>query len=215
MLSEAQISAGLLPYGIRPDGRLRDRIQEYTSLLLLWNQKIPLTTVVKPEEIIRFHFGESFFAVKNVPIENGRLADVGSGAGFPGVPIAMLLPNLEVTLIEANLKKAAFLAEVIRKLDLSHARVLRARMGDVGEDLRGFDFITARALGHHGELVDWSSRFLADSGKLILWVGEADAARIMRDGGWAWQSPVRIPLSRARTLLIGSHKHQVFHVEQF
>jgi 16S rRNA (guanine527-N7)-methyltransferase len=202
VISDAQIHRGLASYGVLPDGELRDRIRDYISLLLLWNQKISLTTVTKPEEIIRFHFGESFFAVRRVPIENGRLADVGSGAGFPGIPIAMLCSNVRVTLIESNLKKTAFLSEAIRKLELSNARVVRARMEDFDEEI--FDFVTARALGLYEEVARWSSRVLAASGRLILWVGEDDGAVIARSSGWGWQNPIRMPGSRRRVLLVGS-----------
>jgi len=199
---DEQIIAGLTPYGIAPDRRLRDQIRDYVSLLLLWNQKVSLTTIAKPEDIIRFHFGESFVVAKQVALENGRLADVGSGAGFPGIPIAMLFQDLEVTLIEASMKKAAFLSEVIRKLGLTNACVARKRLLDV--DARGFDFITARALGPYEELLGWASRSLSRSGKLILWLGEDDAARISKEKGWKWQEPVRIPGSRRRVILVGS-----------
>ena len=204
MVSESQITEGLAPFGVRADDQLRRRIQEYIRLLLLWNQKISLTTVVAPKEIIRLHFGESLFAVEKAAIENGRLADFGSGAGFPGIPIAMVVPDLKVTLIEANQKKAAFLSEVIRTLDLQNVFVLRARMNEATGGLGAFDFITARAVGRHSELTRWSCRFLRPSGKLILWLGEDDAALIRSQDGWDWQATVRVPGSQRRVLLVGS-----------
>jgi 16S rRNA (guanine527-N7)-methyltransferase len=199
---DEQIIAGLTPYGITPDRGLRGQIRDYVSLLLLWNHKVSLTSIAKPEDIIRFHFGESFLVAKAVSLENGRLADVGSGAGFPGIPIAMLFPNLQVTLIEANAKKAAFLSEVIRKLGLLNTSVIRARLLDV--ESGGFDFITARALGPYEQLVEWAVRSLSRPGRLILWLGEDDAARISEERGWIWQDPVRIPGSRRRVILVGS-----------
>jgi len=202
MISDAQIARGLAPYQVTPTRRLKEQIRDYISLLLLWNQKISLTTITEPDEVIRFHFGESFFAVRTVPLQIGRLADVGSGAGFPGIPIAMLAPDIEVTLIEANLKKATFLAEAIRKLDLANTRVLRVRMSEIKEGL--FDFIAARAMGPHKGLAQWSSRHLAPAGRLILWMGEGDAAVISHESGWIWQGPIGIPGSRRRVLLIGS-----------
>jgi 16S rRNA (guanine527-N7)-methyltransferase len=201
MIPDAQIAQGLASYGVRPDARLLGQIRDYISLLLLWNQKISLTTVVSPDEIIRFHFGESFFAVEKVPFENGRLADVGSGAGFPGIPLAMLVPELKVTLVEANLKKAAFLAEVIRKLALHNASVVRARMQDL--DWNELDFITARALGHRDEFIGWSYRSLAPSGRLVLWVGTGATRAIMCERAFSWRQPIPVPGSRHRVLLIG------------
>lgn len=201
MLSDSEIRAALAPFGVAANDQLCCGIQAYISLLLLWNRKISLTAVVQPKEIVQFHFGESLFAVEKVGMENGRLADVGSGAGFPGIPIAMAVSTLRVTLIEANHKKAAFLSEVIRRLDLRNAAVLRSRTDDVVER---FDFITARAVGPHKQLIRWSHRSLARPGKLILWLGEGDAALIGSEEGWDWQSPIRIPVSRNRVLLIGS-----------
>ena len=99
-----------------PASELCERIRTYISLLLRWNQSISLTTVTNSDEILRFHFGESLFAASAFSLENGRLADVGSGAGFPGLPLAMLLPDLNVTLIESNAKKFTFLSEVVREL---------------------------------------------------------------------------------------------------
>jgi 16S rRNA (guanine527-N7)-methyltransferase len=203
---DEQIIAGLTPYGITPDRGLRDQIRDYVSLLLLWNHKVSLTSISKPEDIIRFHFGESFLVAEAVSLENGRLADVGSGAGFPGIPIAMLFRNLQVTLIEANAKKAAFLSEVIRKLGLLNASVIRARVRDV--EPGGFDFITSRALGPYEELMEWAILSLSRSGRLILWLGEDDAARISQERGWLWQDPMRIPGSRRRVILIGSREDE-------
>src|SRR5271155_1161393 len=115
LLSASQIEKALAPYGLRVSPGLSASIRGYIAILLRWNSKISLTTVVEPLEILKFHFGESFFAAAAVPITHSRLADVGSGAGFPGLPLAMLIPQLEVVLIESNLKKATFLSEGIRE----------------------------------------------------------------------------------------------------
>ncbi len=94
------------------------KIQQYTNILLAWNEKINLTAIRDPLEILNRHFCECMYAASTVPVEGGRLADVGSGAGFPGLPLKIIRPELEVILIESNIKKATFLAEVIRDLGL-------------------------------------------------------------------------------------------------
>src|SRR6266851_5084734 len=98
------------------------QIQQYIKILLAWNDKVNLTAIRDPLEILYRHFCESMFAGISVPIERGRLADVGSGGGFPGLPLKILRPGLQVFLIESNLKKATFLAEVIRELGLKGAQ---------------------------------------------------------------------------------------------
>jgi 16S rRNA (guanine527-N7)-methyltransferase len=206
MISDSRIANALTPYGISAQPELCESIRTYISLLLRWNERISLTTITDPEEILKLHFGESFFAVSAVPIQNGRLADVGSGAGFPGIPLAMAAPDLNVTLIESNLKKSAFLSEVIRSLRLNQVRVIRSRMEEVPLDLPAFDFVTVRAVGHHRDLLSWAESSLSESGKIVLWVGEADAIEISRSIAWVWRSPIHIPGSRSRVLLVGAPK---------
>jgi 16S rRNA (guanine527-N7)-methyltransferase len=205
-LDDTLIARELRHYGVSPDAALCEKIRVYTSLLLKWNRTISLTTVTDPIGILRFHFGESFFAASAVPIAHGRLADVGSGAGFPGLALRLLLPELDVTLIESNVKKSAFLSEAVSSLDLDRVTVFRGRMDELPESSRRFEFITARALGHFDELLSWAQPRLAAAGALVLWVGEEDAANVSRASGWSWRKPIRIPRSERRTLLIGSPK---------
>ncbi|MGA8224671.1 MAG: 16S rRNA (guanine(527)-N(7))-methyltransferase RsmG [Candidatus Acidiferrales bacterium] len=193
----------LSPYGIAPDEVQCRSINSYISLLLRWNLQVSLTTVTDPIEVLRFHFGESLYATVCVPILNGRLADVGSGAGFPALPLRLFSPDLALIMIESNAKKAAFLREVIRQLGFSGAEVIRERMEKVPESADPFDFITARALGNHAGLLEWSRKQLAASGRLVLWLGEEDVAKISTDKRWKWQDPAHIPGSKRRFVLSG------------
>lgn len=203
-LSNHEITATLESYGVSASHELCDHIRTYISILLKWNQKISLTTVTNPSEILRFHFGESIFAASAVPIQLGRLADVGSGAGFPGLALRLFVKPLDVVLIEANMKKAAFLSEVTRELGLKGVEVLRGRMEDSDPGLGAVSFITARALGQHDELLRWSHARLDQDGKLVLWLGEDDATAISRNISWNWHKPINIPQSQRRFLLVGS-----------
>jgi 16S rRNA (guanine527-N7)-methyltransferase len=202
-IASDKISGILTDYGVSPNPALPAQIATYVSLLLHWNQKISLTTVVAPQEIVRFHFGEGLFAQSSLSLENGRLADVGSGAGFPGLPLAIANPNLNVTLIESNAKKAAFLSEVVRKLELKNVQVARSRMEDLHQPPGSLEFVTARALGQFDKLLSWASGSLAKSGRLILWLGEDDVKSVSARTGWIWSAPILIPNSIRRFLLIG------------
>jgi 16S rRNA (guanine527-N7)-methyltransferase len=203
IFSDHDIESVLSEYGVSADQALCRDIRTYTSLLLRWNRRVALTAVTDPMEILRFHFGESLFAASAVPVEDGRLADIGSGAGFPGLPLRMMRPELEVVLIEPNSKKAAFLSEIIRQLNLDHANVFRGRMEEVRAEEPTFDLVTARAVGRHEDLLVWSRAHLR-GGKVVLWLGQEDASAISRSSGWEWTSPLRIPGSIGRYILAGS-----------
>src|SRR5262249_21740099 len=122
--SAAAIQRAAREFGLRIDDKQVTQIQQYTKLLLAWNDKVNLTAIRDPIEILYRHFFESMFGAEVLPVEKCRLADVGSGAGFPGLPLKMIRPDLEVFLIESNVKKATFIAEVIRELGLTDTKVL-------------------------------------------------------------------------------------------
>jgi 16S rRNA (guanine527-N7)-methyltransferase len=202
-LSDKVISDELLVYGASAKAEVCSAIRAYIPLLLHWNRKISLTTVTDPIEILRFHFGESIFAASAFINQNGRLADVGSGAGFPGIPLKLLIPALRVILIESNAKKAAFLAEVVRDLGIEGVEVYRGRFEELGLEGQEFDFITARAVGMHEKLVKWAEGAIKVGGSLILWLGQNDALQVSKGKSWQWRRPMVIPGSRSRTVLVG------------
>jgi 16S rRNA (guanine527-N7)-methyltransferase len=203
-ISSSTIIEALRPYGVAPSPELADKLLAYMELLAKWNRKIALTTVTAPGEIARFHFGESLFAACRYNLEKSRLADVGTGAGFPGLPCALAVPSLKVTLIESNLKKCAFLAEAIRVLSISNAKIFAGRMESFDSDAPQFDFIATRAFGKFDQLLSWAKMHLIESGKLLLWLGEEDSRRISQDPEWSWQRPDLIPGSQRRHILAGS-----------
>jgi 16S rRNA (guanine527-N7)-methyltransferase len=141
-LAEDEIAALLTPY-LTPPTTILPQLSLYLDLLLKWNARTNLTAIRDPEEIVRRHFGESLFAATHLPPAK-TLLDFGSGAGFPGLPIQLLLPNLQVTLAESQNKKSTFLREVIRTLGLK-TEVWAARVETMPET-RTFDIVTLRAV---------------------------------------------------------------------
>lgn len=118
-----------------------DRFVEHFELLLRWNRKINLTRIVDEADAAIRHYGESAVLARWLPPNAGGIADLGSGGGFPGIPIAVLRPELQITLIEAHQRKAAFLREAVR--DLPNARVLAVRGEAVQER---FGWVVSRAV---------------------------------------------------------------------
>ncbi len=118
-----------------------DLLDRHYHLLVMWNRRLNLTSISDQATIVRRHFGESLFVAARLRLERGAVADVGSGGGFPGFPIAVANPRLHVTLIESVAKKAAFLKEISR--GVGNVRVLRARFEQVDEQ---FDWVVSRAV---------------------------------------------------------------------
>ena len=182
------------------------QIQQYMSILLAWNDKVNLTAIRDPVEILHRHFCESMYAAVSVPVENGRLADVGSGGGFPGLPLKILRPELELFLVESNVKKATFLAEVVRDLGLAGARVLVSRYEELGEELTPLDVVCSRAVGEFGPFLAWAGSPQVAAREVILWIGGRDSEEIQGISGWAWREPIPVPQSLRRFLLVGTRK---------
>jgi len=143
-LSEPAIAALLTPYLPEAHASLLSQLSLYLDLLLKWNARTNLTAIRDPEEIVRRHFGESLFAARHLNPKTATLLDFGSGAGFPGLPIALYHPEIAVTLAESQNKKATFLREAIRTLNLP-IEVWPNRVETMPPS-RQFDTITLRAV---------------------------------------------------------------------
>lgn len=197
--------ASLRSAGIEPTPVLLESIASYIELLLRWNRKVNLTAITDPREMVTRNFAESFLAARWLRRAQGRLCDVGSGAGFPGLALKLVLPQWQVVLIEPSIKKCAFLAEAARTLGLGGVEVETCRWEESKIAEQTADAVTSRALGRYPDLADWARSRLRLGGRLILWLGAGDAAELANLGGWSWeQEPV--PDSRERVLLVGSPK---------
>jgi 16S rRNA (guanine527-N7)-methyltransferase len=203
-MSDEQIRAILSDYLQPLPAGIEFKIQKYIALLESWNRKIPLTSVRDAEEIVRFHFGESIFAFPLIGDGDGRLADVGSGAGFPGLALKLAKPALEVTLIESNRKKCAFLHEAIRELGLASVDVMTSRFEDAKIPPKSLQVVTSRALGDQTSILDWARDELSESGGVVLWVGD-DGLRLVREKKeWRWGKPLLVPHTRKRFIVRGT-----------
>ena len=181
-------------------------VQSYLGLLLKWNEKVNLTSIRDPLEMLYRHFCESMFAADAVPLQRGRLADVGSGGGFPGLPLKIIRPELEVFLVESNIKKATFLAEVVRELGSSGARVFVNRYEELSEDVAPLDIVCSRALGEYANFLHWAGAEQVGAKRAVLWLGGNDIEEVVTIEGWRWRDPIAIPHSLRRFLLVGERE---------
>jgi 16S rRNA (guanine527-N7)-methyltransferase len=184
-------------------------VQQYMRMLLAWNEKVNLTAIRDPLEILYRHFCESLFAAVAVPLERGRLADVGSGGGFPGLPLKIIRPELEVFLIESNIKKATFLAEVVRELGLNDMHILVSRYQDLGEEVAPLEVVCSRALGDYGAFLKWAASVQVAANQVVLWIGGRDLDEVRKVSLWDWLEPIAVPQSLQRFLLVGTKREEL------
>lgn len=203
--------AGVLPQGndeaaALSESQLRS-ISTYIDMVLRWNARVNLTAIRGEEEIVTRHFGESLFAARHLfplvpPVAKGvRLADVGSGAGFPGVPVKLWVPEILLTLIESNHKKATFLRELARALTLTDVNITAARAETLPP--HSFDVVTLRAAERFETILPIAAGLLTPGGRLALLIGSsqiqaAQAILPVLD----WSQPIPLPESRSRVLVI-------------
>ena len=168
-----------------------EALEAHYQLLLRWNRVLNLTSIRRMEEAVERHYCESLFLGTHLPQGRLRIADIGSGAGFPGFPVAVLRPDCFVTLIESHQRKAVFLREASRSQ--TNVRVLAQRAEDVDEQ---FDWAISRAVSYQ-DLASFLKN-LAPSVDLLTG-GEEPPDGI----GFVWQPPIPVPWSRQRFLRTG------------
>jgi 16S rRNA (guanine527-N7)-methyltransferase len=190
-------------------------ISMYIDLLLRWNARINLTAIRQPEEIATRHFGESLFAARHLfPSQEQcrrerprscTVIDIGSGAGFPGVPIKIWAPHIDLTLIESNQKKATFLREVVRALTLMNTNVFPGRAQSYPNPPA--DLVTLRAVERFEATLPIAASRVAPLGRLALLISAPQLARAKDlTPGFEWAPPIPIPLSSTRILAIATRQ---------
>lgn len=167
-VSSELLEQGLIGLGLELDAGQRERLLQYLQLLEKWNQVYNLTAIRELTKMVGAHLLDSLSVV---PFLSGaNVLDVGSGAGLPGIPIAVAKPHCRVTLLDSNHKKAAFLRQAVAELTLKNAGVICERVESwVAPD--GFDFIISRAFSDLGEFVSLAGRLLAPHGVIAAMKG--------------------------------------------
>lgn len=187
-----ELESGLLALGL-PAQPLATRLLDYLALLDRWNRTYNLTAVRDPREMLGRHLLDSLSLWPHV--RDGRLADLGTGPGLPGIPLAMARPGLQVSLVESNGKKARFLREAVRSLGLDNARVLESRAEAVAEP-GAYDQITARAMDTLAGILAVGGHLLAPGGRLLAMKGQRPDAEIAAlPPGWRVEclQPLAVP----------------------
>jgi len=208
MLYEPAVRTLLEPFGLQLSSDQIRLILVYLELLMRWNPKINLTSIRKAEEMVTRHFGESLCLAQWARLQ-GNLLDVGSGAGFPGLALQIVFPDLTATLLEPVSKKRAFLKEVVRACGFKFVEVRPERLEEfvAGSQAEHFNAITARAVGHFDHLVPEAVKIMNPAGRLYLWVGQQQGNDLRQSSKKIeWDPPLAIPLAREREIWVGRLK---------
>ena len=161
-----RLRAGVSELQLALDDAAIGQLLDYVELLQRWNAAYNLTAVRDPAEMVTRHLLDSLAILPHV--HGATLADLGSGAGLPGIPLAIAAPEREILLVDSNGKKARFLREAVRKLGLTHTRVAESRV----ENVEGtFECITARAFASLGEMLARGGHLLATDGRWLALKG--------------------------------------------
>ena len=149
-----------------------NQLDKFYKLLIDWNNKINLTRIVEEDEVYLKHFYDSLTISKVVDLkEKETLCDVGTGAGFPGIVLKIVYPNLKVTLVDSLLKRVNYLNEIIKDLELTDIEAIHVR----GEDFKGnFDVVTSRAVANIEKLLDYTMHLVNKNGVFIAMKGNID-----------------------------------------
>lgn len=150
-----------------------EKFIKYNELLLDWNTKINLTAITEPEEVVKKHFCDSLAAIPFIK-DGATLADVGTGAGFPGIPLAIMRDDISVTLIDSLNKRIKFLDAVVSELGLTNVETIHLRAEEGGRsDMRdSFDIVTARAVASLNVLCEYCLPYVKPGGMFLSYKGE-------------------------------------------
>lgn len=203
-MDRTRIASLLAPFAA-PSERQLEQISIYIDMLLRWNARTNLTAVRQPEEIVTRHFGESLFAARHLLAPDARLsvADVGSGAGFPGLPLKIWAPDIRLSLIESQNKKATFLREVVRALRITDVSVFSGRAEQFSAQA---SLVTLRAVERFDHVAPVAAGLVPPGGRLALLIGSSQIPRACELlPQLTWSEPLPVPLAQERVLLTGTY----------
>ena len=183
------------------------QVLTYMDALRRWNRAMNLTSLTTRSSIIERHFLDSLMGIHVIhPFPGMKLADLGTGAGFPGIPIKINRPEIDLTLVESSGKKTAFLHHVCGLLNLKGVTVLSTRIEDlhrVREHLGRYDVIVSRAAARPPMTLKMSAPLLASGGRLVLYLTTVSADTLGQPEGWkATRLDYRLPFTGAKRTLL-------------
>lgn len=192
-----------------------EKFEKYREILLFYNDKFNITTITQKEDIYVKHFLDSVLC-KDLFVDNSKVIEIGSGGGFPSIPLKIVRDDLNFTLVESTGKKCLFLKEVVKELNLKNVEVLNGRAEDFGKDKKyreRFDHVTARAVARLNTLCEYCMPFVKVKGSFIALKGNAEEEIIKAQnavnvlgGKYSLIKEYNLPLEEAKRTLIKIEK---------
>ena len=172
---QQKLADGLSALPLELNASVQHQLIDYLQLLVKWNRAYNLTAIRQPEQMVTRHLLDSL--VIGPYLQGPRILDVGTGAGLPGIPLALAYPDLKFTLLDSNGKKIRFVTQAVAELGLANVDVIQSRIEAFQPECR-FDTITARAFASIEELIDQTTRLLVDKGQYLIMKGVFPVAEV-------------------------------------
>ena len=176
-----------------------EQLLGFIKLIAKWNKAYNLTAVRNNEDMARLHILDSLAILPH--IEGKRVIDIGTGAGLPGIPLAIFLPEVEFVLLDSNAKKTRFVQQVILELKLKNVSVIHSRAEDYQPEL-GFDIITTRAFTNLADMVKMTAHLLSPNGVLLAMKGLIPEAELAEINAKTTLIPIKVPEVEAERCLV-------------
>lgn len=160
-------------YGFELTEKMTEQFEKYKDLLLEWNKVMNLTAITEEDEVILKHFVDSLVCTKYIN-PNTKIIDVGTGAGFPGLPIAIYMPNVQITLLDSLNKRVNFLEEVKKNLNLKNVETIHARAEELAHDnnyREKYDYVVSRAVANLATLSEFDLPYIKVNGMAVIMKG--------------------------------------------
>jgi 16S rRNA (guanine527-N7)-methyltransferase len=216
------LAEGTLKMGLSLSKKQVEKFNLYAQLLLLEQEKLNLTAILTTKEIACKHFLDSLTCLTVFPysLKNQTVIDLGTGAGFPGLPLKIVQPEIKLTLLEVKRKKVSFLQEVIKQLSMGEVQVINRRAEEIGQDncyRDKFDYVLVRAVAKLSVILEYSLPLLKKGGFFIAWKGpavdqeleEANRAMQFLCGELRQVAAVRLPFLNAERRLVVIQKMDI------
>lgn len=171
---ESLLKSACTELGIEINNEMLEQFMQYKEILLEWNQKMNLTAITEDKEVILKHFVDSMSVLKMIDIRGKSVIDVGTGAGFPGLPLKIAVPDINLLLLDSLNKRIKFLNEVVESLKLEKVECIHSRAEDAGQNKlyrEKFDFCVSRAVANLTVLAEYDLPFVKVGGQFIAMKG--------------------------------------------